>query len=107
VLFGLSLAEFFQHADFAVGLDQGLAAAFDLGCHRLPLLGKALLLRLHDQLVPLSFDEPVDLDISGRDLHAAKLQQDFLFPLQAIELPLEHVVDAVGLGQRGPALVAP
>ena len=65
VLLELSLAEFLQHADFAIGLDQRLTAALDLGRHRLALLGDALPLRPRNEFVALGLDQPVDVDDPG------------------------------------------
>ena len=66
VLLDLPLAEFFQHADFAIGLDQRLAAALDLTDDRLALLGDLPLLCSRHQVVALGLDEAVDIDAADR-----------------------------------------
>jgi len=106
VLLGLPLAEFFQDADFTVGLDQRLAAALDLGSHRLPLLDKALLLCPRDELVALGLHQPIDVNSTRRGVPPAELPQSVELAIQAFELLPEHLVNAQGLGQRGTTFIA-
>ena len=58
----VELGAFPQHADLAIGLDQRLAAALDLGSDRLALLGDVSLCGARDQFEALGFNEAVDID---------------------------------------------
>jgi hypothetical protein len=107
VLLGLPLAEFLQNANFAVGLDKRLAAALDLGSYRLPLLDKVLLLCPRHQFIALGLDQPFDVDGPGGSVRPAEVPQGVEFAIQAFELLSEHIVNAIGLGQRGATFIAP
>ena len=64
---GLALAEFFQHANLAIGLDQRPAAALDLGGQRLPLPGDIRLPCPRGLFVALGLDQTVDVHRARRD----------------------------------------
>ena len=104
---GLPLAEFFQHADLAVGLEQGLPPALDFGGHVLPLPQD---LRLLAPQTPARSAGPRRAGRrrpvrAGRPARQAAATAPTP-PSTASSRLRSSVVDAVGLGQRRAALVA-
>ena len=79
--FELVLAQFFQHADFAVGRQERFAAAFDFRGQPLPLLQGLLFIDAKRDLVALRFDQEIDIDRSRPGGFAASDRDCRQFPV--------------------------
>jgi hypothetical protein len=102
----LALAQLFEHAHLAIGLDEGQPAALDLGLHGLALAAKLLPLRPQQQIVAAGVDEPIDVE-GSRGGGAARLVLEPDELLGELFLPArDDFVGTVRLAQLRTALVA-
>ncbi len=102
---GLPLAQFFEHSDLAIGLDQHLAAAIGLGLNLSDLRSQRSPLSRQRQLESMHLQQSIDIGGAGRFELASLLGCRSLLPLNRLVLGTQHFLGTQRLGQIGTALI--
>ena len=104
----LLVAQRLEHADLAIGLHHGLAAAIDFHGERLVLLLGNLLLAAEHELKAAGVQQPVDVDRARRGGLTAQVVQPGQLVFDLAAALLEDRFGLIGLRQfRSPLIAIP
>ena len=106
-MFGAAaFVELVEHADGAIGLDDGKPTPLDFDGQSGGLFTEQFLLGVQYHLVPLGLDELVDVEVRRREGDALRLAQCGRLVDERLPLIGENLLGAIAVGERGAALVA-